>query len=92
MCTRRLIVAIACSLLIPPATAMAHAQSAAPQRDTSDADGSETTAVDGRWLRTIRKALVAEKFDDLKAMAAQYRTAKSRVPGGDWQLHRSTRL
>jgi hypothetical protein len=82
--TRRLIVAIACSLLTPPATAVAHARSAAPQRDTSDADG--------RWLRIIREALVAEKFDDLEAMAAQYRTAKSRVPGGGWQLHRSTRL
>jgi hypothetical protein len=81
---RRLIVAIACSLLIPPLIAMA--QSSAPRQSTSDAD-SEITAVNGKWVRTIREALVAEKFDDLEAMAAQYRTTKSRVPGGDWQLH-----
>ncbi len=85
MLTRRLVVALACSLSIHPLTTLAQGQSSAPQQGAADV-GGETTAIDNHWARNIREALVAEKFDDLEAMAAQYRTSKSRVPGGDWQL------
>ncbi len=40
----------------------------------------------GRWMRSIESDLIAEKFDDLERMASDYRTSKSRVPGGEWRL------
>lgn len=40
----------------------------------------------GRWIRSIESDLIAEKFDDLERMASDYRTSKSRVPGGEWRL------
>ncbi len=41
---------------------------------------------EGRWMRSIESALIAEKFDELDSMANQYRRDKSRVPGGEWRL------
>jgi hypothetical protein len=38
------------------------------------------------WTRLIQTDLVEEKFDDLDRMAAQYRSEKSRFPGGEWKL------
>ena len=90
----RLGLVLGCSLtmLIFPVLQYAQAsqsnasQSAPALRDAADQDG-EIAAVDSKWVRTIREDLVAEKFDELESMAAQYRATRSRVPGGDWQLH-----
>ena len=89
--TRRSVLLV-CGLAILAVGNPLHAQGVPPAQGTGarqdlEATESEVTAVDSKWVRSIREALVAEKFDDLEAMAAQYRTTKSRVPGGDWQLH-----
>lgn len=48
----------------------------APEEEAAEAAAS---------VKAARQALVAERFDDLEAMAAQYRTG-TRLPGGDWML------
>ena len=47
----------------------------------------DETALHGtRWFRAIETDLVTERFDNLDRMAAQYRSEKSRFPGGGWKL------
>jgi len=65
----------------------------AVSRDTGATAATDATASaddpsshEGRWVRTIEADLIAEKFDDLDAMADQYRREKSRMPGGEWRL------
>jgi Domain of unknown function (DUF4034) len=41
---------------------------------------------DGGWHQLAAIDLVQEKFDELDRMAAEYRSEKSRLPGGDWKL------
>jgi len=61
------------------------AQNTALNANTADDD--ETVLHEGKWIRSIQSSLIEEKFDDLDRMAEQYRRDKSRLPGGDWQLH-----
>ena len=83
----RLALVFGCGLAVISCAAPVHGQNALPRVQSSAQTDSEMATVDNHWVRTIREDLVAEKFDELEAMATQYRTSKSRVPGGDWQLH-----
>lgn len=51
----------------------------APEEDEANLHGHA-------WIRLIEYDLVAEKFDDLDRMGAQFRSEKSRFPGGEWKL------
>ena len=81
---QHLAIGLLCGLVMLPSAARSQTQAASPAVSQAD---NEVAAIDSRWVRTIREALVAEKFEELDAMAAQYRATGSRVPGGDWQLH-----
>ena len=88
-CRSRL--ALACCLIVLPSAAPCRGQAGLPAPVARDAQGvagqdAEVAAVDSHWARSVREDLVAEKFDELESMAAQYRAGKSRVPGGGWQL------
>src|SRR5271170_1337142 len=72
-------------LLCPPRSI--HAQ-AAPGMGENATEADESVAHEGPWIRSIESALIAENFDVLDQMASQYRTEKSRLPGGDWRLRR----
>lgn len=63
---------------------------AAAQNPDSNAninDDDEPIVHEGKWIRSIQSSLIEEKFADLDRMADQYRSDKSRLPGGDWRLH-----
>ncbi len=51
-----------------------------------DTDVDENTLHGGEWTRLIETDLVEEKFEDLDRMAAQFRSEKTRFPGGGWKL------
>jgi Domain of unknown function (DUF4034) len=55
--------------------------------NAKNSDDDETVLHEGKWIRSIQSSLIEEKFDDLDRMADQYRSDKSRLSGGDWQLH-----
>jgi hypothetical protein len=55
------------------------ANNTAPEADPSALQGSS-------WTHLVESDLVQEKFDELDRMAAEYRSEKSRFPGGEWKL------
>ncbi len=67
------------SLLRPMA-----AQEAAQNNPATESDESALTP--GKWYQLVESNLVDEKFDELDHMAAEYRSDKSRFPGGEWKL------
>ncbi|MGA3161841.1 MAG: DUF4034 domain-containing protein [Terracidiphilus sp.] len=52
----------------------------------STTEEDESNVSERKWAREIESDLVAEKFDELDRMADQYRSEKSRFPGGSWKL------
>jgi hypothetical protein len=60
----------------------------APENPTTSVDsGEEESTLHGaKWSRLIETDLVEEKFDELDRMAAQFRSEKTRLPGGGWKL------
>jgi Domain of unknown function (DUF4034) len=79
--TRALLVAPALLLTVP------RLSSAQTPPVINNASVNEDDPHIGRWERGIESDLIAEKFDDLERMANDYRTSKSRIPGGEWRLH-----
>jgi len=49
-------------------------------------DADPVTEGEGQLVRTLRKQLVAEQFDELDRTADQFRREKSRWNGGKWKL------
>jgi hypothetical protein len=41
----------------------------------------------GQWERALQSDLIAEKFDGLDSVAGHLRAERTRLAGGDWQLH-----
>jgi hypothetical protein len=41
----------------------------------------------GQWQRDLQADLIAEKFESLDITASHLRADKTRLPGGQWQLH-----
>jgi hypothetical protein len=64
---------------LPAQTALTQPIAVAPEEDEADLCGRA-------WMRLIESDLVAEKFDNLDRMAAQFRSEKARFPGGEWKL------
>jgi len=62
------------------------AQTARPSVNTAATDEDETALSGSQWTKAIQADLVAEKFDNLDRMAAQYRREKTRFNGGAWKL------
>ena len=48
--------------------------------------GDESALSQSGWRQLVETNLIQEKFDELERMAAEYRSEKSRFPGGDWKL------
>lgn len=40
-----------------------------------------------QWARDLQADLISEKFDSLDQTAEHLRAGKSRIPGGQWQIH-----
>jgi hypothetical protein len=62
------------------------AQTAQPSTNSAATEDDESALSGRHWTRAIESDLVQEKFDNLDRMAAQYRSEKSRFPGGEWKL------
>lgn len=80
-----LFAALSCAL-VPAARAQApdpRTPQGAPEQPSADEQNAKE---ERRWIKSIEASLIAEKFDDLDAMAATYRREKTRLPGGDWRL------
>jgi hypothetical protein len=79
---RRLYSLLLISILSTPLAQPALAQTAGLTR------ADDPVAHFGQWKRTIEADLIAGRFDDLDRMADQYRRDKTRLPGGEWVLHK----
>ena len=62
------------------------AQTAPVVPNAIESEEDESTLHGSEWRRLIETDLVEEKFDDLDRMAAQFRSEKTRFPGGGWKL------
>jgi hypothetical protein len=87
---RRLLLALALTLLLPLAPRMV-AQTAQARMQPSPtmpvaADADEADAHEGSLVHTLRAQLIAEQFDEIDRTAEQFRRDKARWTGGKWKL------
>jgi hypothetical protein len=54
--------------------------------DNTASESDESALSGSNWVHLVESNLIQEKFDELDRMAAEYRSEKSRFPGGEWKL------